>query len=82
MKNSVANVIRKIGWGVIIIGIIAGFSAGWKAGDVRYMKYFFEDFVWSIALTSWIQGVVGGILLIGFSEVIEILENIKRKVNM
>jgi hypothetical protein len=74
MDNSVADVIRKLGWGVIIIGIITGFFAFWKVGVALPMKL-------SIAVTTWMQSLVGGFLLVGFSEAIEILDNINRKIN-
>jgi hypothetical protein len=80
LSNFIASVIRRIGLGVIIITIITGFYTGWKTGNVISWKYFLDDFALSVALGIWLPGIIGGVLLIGFSEVIELLENIKKEV--
>lgn len=38
-------------------------------------------FQWSIAFTWWVIGIVGGLLFIGFSEVIRLLHEINEKLN-
>ncbi len=82
MHNLIAKIIRVIGWTIIIIGVIAGFFAGFVVGGVMFIEYFFQDFSWSAALIVWISTALSGILLMGFSEIIELLDSIKRKINM
>ncbi len=72
MENSVASIIKKIGIGIIITGILGGII--WATDDVLN-EIFNSDFVFSVAITTWINAFVAGMLFVGFSEIISILHN-------
>lgn len=79
MENSIAKVIRIIG----IIEIFAGLFLGLYFGKSTTMDEYLDDYTttinWSVAFI-WIgAGVVSGMLLYGFSEVIELIHNINKK---
>ncbi len=66
-ENSVAKTIKISGILIIILGtIISFFIAG-------------EDFSVALFLTSEIISIISGLLFIGFSEIIKLLEEIKNK---
>lgn len=76
-RNSVGEVIRYIGIGVIalsfLVGIIVGFETGILEGVIGDPKFSFN---WLAALFSILSGAVTGFLIIGFSEVIKLLQSI------
>ncbi len=75
-ENQIAKVLFYIG----IAEIVAGFIMGIVFANQDVPSYLFEDqsdqtaFAWSTAVAWWIGSFVTGMLFIGFSEVIEILD--------
>ncbi|MBQ7347520.1 MAG: hypothetical protein IJW55_06140 [Clostridia bacterium] len=64
-KNKVAFALRVIGWAVYACGLLGGLGL-------------LNDGFWS-ALICWSSALIGGTVLLGFSEVIRILNDIKNK---
>jgi len=79
-KNSVASVLTVIAW----IVFIAGFIVGIVLGNVEvtrgtYFTYTDTEFSFTIALTYWAVSFVSGIFILGFAEIIKLLNDIKNK---
>jgi hypothetical protein len=74
MNNLVGKIIQAIGIIEILAGLIAGFVFG-----TTYDEFGTSTFHIQSALIWWISGIVTGMLLIGFSEVIKLLDNINNK---
>ena len=74
IRNRIAAVINVFGYLEIVIGIIVGFYLANK--DVVMVEYFFEDFKWGLAFAWWAASFLSGILILGFSEIIELLDRI------
>ena len=63
--NTVAAILRILGFIILCIGIVAGFIRLEESSD--------------IAMTCWVVGILSGALFIGFSEVIKLLQEIRNK---
>jgi hypothetical protein len=74
MNNLVGKIILVIGFVEIFAGLLVGLVFG-SATDA----YGTSTFNIKIALIWWISGFVTGMLFIGFSEVIKLLDNINNK---
>lgn len=72
-NNSVALMLKVIAWIVFIGGFILGIVLGSEAADYN------SEFAFSVALIYWGIALVSGTLFLGFAEVINLLEAIKRK---
>ena len=66
-ENSIAQVISWVGIITWIISFILGLYLG---------NSFYYGYDWSVTFSWWASGFVSGILIIGFSEVIELLHKI------
>ena len=73
-SNGVATAIRVIAVITFILGFIVGIAAGMV--DVGYRD---TEFYFSVALTYWVVTAVSGIMLLGFAEIISLLNDIKNK---
>ena len=73
MKNKIAKAIRVTAIILIILGAIGSFVLAATAIDVLGKT----EFSFSILLQSLMVTALGGLLLIGFSEVIELINTIK-----
>ncbi|AST90683.1 hypothetical protein BC6307_04985 [Sutcliffiella cohnii] len=71
-ENRIAEIIVRIGVGIIAFGILFGIVIGAS----HY------EFDWLMALYWWVVSFVVGILFIGFAEVIELLHKIHEKVDL
>ena len=65
-ENSVASAIRILAWVTIIGGLILGFFLGKGPYD--------NEFSFTIAVIYWAVSIVTGIMLMGFSEIIRLLQ--------
>ena len=65
-ENSVASVIRALAWVTIFCGLILGFLLGKDPYD--------DEFSFVRALIYWFAGFVSGMMLMGFSEIIRLLQ--------
>ena len=72
-RNGVATTLGLIGLLIIIIGLFVGISMGTKTA------YGDSDFNFEVALSCWVEPFVSGMLFVGFSQVIQLLEDIKNK---
>lgn len=70
MENKIARIIRKTAIVLLVLGIIGSFVLAGSAVDV----YGDPEFSFSVLLQSLMVTALGVLLLIGFSEVIELLE--------
>ncbi len=79
MKNKVALILKIIALLIVVIGIAEGLSIGWVelprytpngSGKIGY------EMDWIIVTTVWIISFVSGALVLGFAEVIELLQKI------
>ncbi|MFB5281912.1 hypothetical protein [Peribacillus sp. Hz7] len=77
MENSVAKILRIIGIVEIILGVILGFILG-RVDVGSFTERYVQ--VWSTTFMWWIVGFISGMLIIGLSEVIELLHKINKKV--
>lgn len=68
-SNIIEIALKIVGAIVIVVGIIAGFII---ANDVPG-EY---GFVWSVALAYWGVSVISGLLILGLSEVINLLQQL------
>lgn len=75
-ENQIAKVIRYIGWIEIVGGVIGSIILGTIKWNVSIYKSF--DFNWFIILPGVIISIVTGVLIIGFAEIISLLQ---QKVN-
>ena len=69
--NSVGQVLKVLGIIVIILGLIGGYQLGGMMG---------YEFNWTLALTGWLMSIINGFVLIGFSEVIHLLQQLVPKI--
>lgn len=79
--NSVATALKVIAW-LVMIG---GFIAGGILGDVEitkgtYYRYTTTEFSFAVAFTYWCGAFISGMIFLGFSEIIQLLSDIKNKV--
>ncbi|RSL33838.1 hypothetical protein D7Z54_09110 [Salibacterium salarium] len=70
-NNGIAKVLMVIG----IAEIILGFIAGLVFGRVEVSSYSSEQ-IWSVTFIWWISSFVSGMLVIGLSEIIELLHKL------
>lgn len=71
-SNRIAGVIRVIAWIVYGVGLIAGLLLGRDAG-------YFSDFPFLFVLAYWAGFFVAGTMIMGFAEIIELLQEIADK---
>lgn len=72
-ENKVAKVLTGIAYAIFIIGAILGFAMG-------YTKNIPEDtYYFSFAVAWWCVSFIGGMLMLGFAEIIKLLHSIKNK---
>lgn len=74
-ENKVAKVFTGIAYAIFIIGAIFGFATG-------YTKDILDDtysFSFAIAIAWWGVSFIGGMFMLGFAEIIKLLNAIKNK---
>ena len=74
-ENKVAKVLTGIAYAIFIIGAILGFAMG-------YTKDILDDtysFSFAVAVAWWCVSFIGGMLMLGFAEIIKLLHSIKNK---
>lgn len=74
-ENKVAKVLTGIAYAIFIIGAILGFVMG-------YTKDILDDtysFSFAIAIAWWCVSFIGGMFMLGFAEIIKLLNAIKNK---
>lgn len=76
LKNSVAEVILIVGISIIIISFISGIIIMGNSNDELSYN---SQVSFEVAIICWISGGISGLIFIGFSEIIKILHDIRRK---
>lgn len=78
---AVATALQAFAWIIFIGGFFAGIFLANKTVDVGGYYYSRTEtkFMWSVALTYWCTAAVSGTILLGFAEIIKLLEAIKNK---
>ena len=70
--NKIAKAIKVLAIIIFVAGIISGIFMG---GQMGYLFLYSEsEFSWTVALTWWAVGSISAILLLGLSEIIDLLE--------
>lgn len=76
-RNKISKLLLVVAWFIIALGFIVGLREGIiKIGSGRFAEYKW-DYV--VSLVDWIITAITGIVFIGFSEIINLLEKIKNK---
>lgn len=80
-ENTIAKVLQVFSWILFICGFFAGIVFGNESIDVGFYSFSHTEtkFMWSVALTYWCTAAVSGTILLGFAEIIKLLEAIKNK---
>ena len=71
MKNTVAKIIQVIGLIEIVLGVLIGLLVSNEYGEMN----------WIVFLTWSVAGFIGGMMFVGFAEIIELLHKINSKIN-
>lgn len=74
-KNKIASMFTGIAYAIFIVGAIFGFVMG-------YTKDILDDtysFSFAIAIAWWCVSFIGGMFMLGFAEIIKLLNAIKNK---
>lgn len=71
-NNKMAKILRV----VAIIEIVCGFIVGAILGDTFEIGY---DYNWGLCIGIIVVGVINGIFILGFAEIIQLLQDIKSK---
>lgn len=78
-NNVIANFLFIIGIIEIVAGIVLGIIFGTIEVEGYYSSY--TSFSWSIFLLWSVGGIISGIIFIGFSEIINLLNRIYYQIN-
>lgn len=79
-KNGVAQALTIIAWIIFIGGFIAGFALGTVEVERGfYYTYTDTEFSFAAAFVYWCIAFISGTLVLGFAEIIKLLEQIKNK---
>jgi hypothetical protein len=74
-ENGIAVVLKIMAWVTMAAGLIAGFGIA-NVTNSHGLYSGSTEFVWQLGLPYWIGGVVSGIVLLGFAEIIDLLHRI------
>ena len=74
-ENKVAKVLTGIAYAIFIIGAILGFAMGYTK-NIPEDTYYFS---FAVAVAWWGVSFIGGMLMLGFAEIIKLLNAIKNK---
>lgn len=77
IKNNTNNKIAMILRVVAIIEIVCSFIFGGVLGDIFGIGYHGYDFNWGLFFGILIAGFISGIFILGFAEIIQLLQDIK-----
>nr|WP_296078458.1 hypothetical protein [uncultured Ruminococcus sp.] len=74
-ENKVAKVLTGIAYAIFIIGAILGFAMGYTK-NIPEDTYYFS---FAVAVAWWGVSFIGGMFMLGFAEIIKLLNAIKNK---
>ena len=75
-NNKMAMMLRVIA----VIEIVCGFILGGILGDTFGTGYYGYEFNWGLCIGIVVAGFISGIFILGFAEVIQLLQDIKSKI--
>ena len=73
-NNKIATILRVIA----ILEFVSGFILGVFLGDTFRIGYYGYDFNWGLCVGIIVTGIIGGVFILGFAEVVQLLQDIKR----
>ncbi|MGD8189068.1 hypothetical protein ACQCN2_03610 [Brevibacillus ginsengisoli] len=79
--NSVARMVSRIAGLTLFCSFIAGIIYGNVEIPATYSTVSDSKFVWTIVLTWWVEGIIAFGFLLGFAQIIELLDRINNKLN-
>lgn len=79
MASTESNKMAKILRVIAVIEIICGFIVGGVLGDTFGVGYYGYDFNWGLCIGIIVASLISGIFILGFAEVIQLLQDIKDK---
>lgn len=74
MVNKKADFINGLGFITIVIGCIGSLTLGSMFPVRSGVYYIHESYNWALAIAGIISSVISGIVLIGFAEIINLLQ--------
>lgn len=74
-ENKVAKVLTGIAYAIFIVGAILGFAMGYTK-NIPEDTYYFS---FAVAVAWWCVSFIGGMFMLGFAEIIKLLNAIKNK---
>ncbi|MCL7749203.1 hypothetical protein [Halalkalibacter alkaliphilus] len=80
MKNKIAIAIKVIAVLQIIVGFFAGLIAANVEVSYTYLTGTYTEFNWTIAIIWWLASIITSIFLLGFAEIVHLLQKIADKV--
>lgn len=75
-KNNIADTLQVIAWIIYIGGFIAGFVLGNVEVPYTYIPATHTEFSFTLALTYWAAFFITGTILLGFAEIIQLLQKL------
>ena len=79
-KNSVATALQVVAWILMLGGFILGIALGnQEVTHGIYYQYTTNEFSFAVALTYWAVSIISGVFILGFAEIIKLLNDIKYK---
>lgn len=79
MASTESNKMAKILRVIAVIEIICGFIVGGVLGDTFGVGYYGYEFNWGLCIGIIVASLISGIFILGFAEVIQLLQDIKDK---
>ncbi|KEO82016.1 hypothetical protein [Tumebacillus flagellatus] len=77
-ETKTARVLRFLGWAVMVVGVVSGFFLANVPVEPGAMYTRFEL---ALAFKYWIGSIVSGVLVLGFAEVVRLLDKINDKLD-
>ncbi|MDY7222097.1 hypothetical protein [Halalkalibacterium halodurans] len=77
--NDVAKALYVIGWLTIIGGLVLGFAN--REIEVEGLVYSHTETSWAIFFIYFVGGIISGVIMFGFAEIVNLLDKIYRSLN-
>ena len=74
-RNKIGFWLLVVGWLVVAAGVVQGFNVASVGSNDPLLP---KGFYWSLGLPYWLGGLFAGLFLIGLSEIVELLDSIKK----
>lgn len=78
--NTISVLFKAIGYFIFLIGFIVGIaSSNVEVVTGTYYQHTTTEFSWALAFTYWGVAFISGMVFLGFSEIIQLLTDLKNK---